>query len=122
MSATVTITAGTGFALLAEDQKRQELLTKFHPAVLRVIERINKKETTASAEEATFIRNGKAEIQIRLNEKNAEAMAKLKGLGFELVLEPKSARMVIGRIPIENLQKLAELKFIRYVTPQTLSN
>jgi len=45
-------------------------------------------------------------------------MAKLKQLGFEVVLEPKTAKMVIGRLPIANLAKLADLAFVRYVAPQ----
>jgi len=45
-------------------------------------------------------------------------LAALKALGFEVVLDPKSAKLVIGRLPIEKLEALAELKFIRYVAPQ----
>jgi len=32
-------------------------------------------------------------------------MAKLKELGFEVILDPKTARMVIGRLPIESWQR-----------------
>ena len=71
-----------------------------------------------SADEAKFIHNGKAEIQIWLTEKSDANMAKLKELGFEVVLDPKTAKLVIGRIPIEKLAVLAELKFVRYVGPQ----
>jgi hypothetical protein len=45
-------------------------------------------------------------------------MAKLKEMGFEIVLDPKTAKMVIGRLPIEKLAALADLKFVRYVGPQ----
>jgi hypothetical protein len=45
-------------------------------------------------------------------------MTKLKELGFEIILDPKTAKMVIGRLPIEKLSALAEMKSIRYVAPQ----
>jgi len=102
-----------------EEKKRAALQAKFHPTVLAVIDRLQAKNAVAAADEAKFIRGGKAEVQIWLTEKNEEAMAKLKELGFEVVLDPKTAKMVIGRLPIEKLQALAELKFVRYVGPQT---
>jgi len=64
------------------------------------------------------IQNGKAEIQVWLSDKSDETLAKLKELGFEIILNPKSAKMVIGRVPIEKLQALAELQTVRYVAPQ----
>ena len=45
-------------------------------------------------------------------------MAKLKELGFETILNPTTAKMVIGRLPIEKLAALAELQSVRYVAPQ----
>jgi Ca-activated chloride channel family protein len=105
-------------ALTPEEQKRAQLQSKFHPSVLAVIDRLKDTKASPSPDEAKFIRNGKAEIQIWLTDKSAETMAKLKELGFEVVLDPKTARMVIGRIPIEKLAALAELKAVRYVAPQ----
>jgi len=101
-----------------EDEKRQLLLTKLHPSILGVIERLKSREAKAGVDEVKFIRNGKAELQVWLTEKSTETLAKLKELGFEVVLDPKTAKLVIGRLPIENLEKLAELKFVRYVAPQ----
>ena len=79
------------------------------------------KSASTGADEAKFIRDGKAEIQIWLTDKSEETLAKLKELGFEVVLDPKSAKLLIGRLPIEKLEALADLKFIRYVAPQVLS-
>ena len=104
--------------LSPEDQKRQALLSKLHPSILAVIERLRSVDAKAGADEVKFIRNGRAEVQIWLTDKSAEVLAKLKKLGFEVVLDPKTAKLVIGRLPIENLEKLAELKEIRYVAPQ----
>src|SRR3989475_6922815 len=108
--------------LSPEEQKRVELESRFHPTVLAVLDRLKDKGTKPGPDEAKFIRNGKAEIQIWLTEKSAETMAKLKELGFEVVLDPKTAKLVIGRLPIEKLAALAELKSVRYVAPQIPSN
>ena len=105
-------------SLSPEEQKRAELQSKFHPSVLAVIERLKARNPIASANETKFIHNGKAEIQIWFTDKSAETMAKLKEIGFEVVLDPKTAKMVIGRLPIEKLAALAELKSVRYIAPQ----
>ncbi|MDX6403500.1 MAG: Ca-activated chloride channel [Blastocatellia bacterium] len=104
--------------LSPEEKKRVDLQSKFHPSVLAVIDRLKVLTAKPGADEAKFIRNGKAEVQIWLTEKSDETMTKLKELGFELVLDPKTAKLVIGRIPIEKLAALAELKSVRYVGPQ----
>lgn len=109
-----------GVKLSSEEEKRQLLLAKFHPSVLAVIERL-KVNTKPGADEVKFIRGEKAEVQIWLTEKSPEALAKLKELGFEVILDPKTAKLVIGRLPIANLEKLTELKFVRYVAPQVSS-
>ena len=107
--------------LSPEAQKRADLQAKIHPSVLAVIDRLRVKNSVAGAEESKFIHGGKAELQIWLTDKSAEAMAKLKELGFEIVLDPKTAKLVIGRMPIEKLAALSELKFVRFVAPQTSS-
>ena len=104
--------------LSPEENKRAELQSKFNPSVLAVIDRLKDKKLGATPDEARFIHNGKAEVQIWLTDKSDETMAKLKELGFEVVLDPKTAKMVIGRLPVEKLAALAELKFVRYVSPQ----
>jgi Ca-activated chloride channel family protein len=106
-------------ALSPEEQKRVALQSKFHPAVLTVIERLKARNPIAGVDEAKFIHSGKAEIQIWFTDKSDEAIAKLKELGFEVILDPKTAKMVIGRLPVEKLAELADIKSIRYVAPQT---
>ncbi|HJZ78722.1 MAG TPA: hypothetical protein VKD91_00190, partial [Pyrinomonadaceae bacterium] len=88
--------------------------------VLNVIDRL-KSKAALTADDAKFIHDNKAEIQIWFADKSEETMVKLKALGFEVVLDPKTAKMVIGRLPIDKLSALAEIKSIRYVAPQ-LSN
>jgi len=110
--------AETVRVLSPEEQKRRDLLTRLHPSILAVIDRLKAKTVTAGPDEAKFIRDGKAEIQIWLLDKSAENLATLKEMGFEVVLDPKTSKLVIGRISIEKLAALGELKFVRYVGPQ----
>jgi hypothetical protein len=104
--------------LSPEEQKRADMQTKLHPSILKVIDWLKAPKAGALSDEAKFVRDGKAEIQIFLTEKSDATMAELKKLGFEVVLDPKTAKMVIGRLPIDKLAALAELKFVRYVSPQ----
>jgi Ca-activated chloride channel family protein len=109
---------GPRSTLSPEDQKRQELYAKMNPSVSAVIERLRTKSQPA-ADEASFVRNGKAEIQVWLADKSPEVLAQLKQLGFEVVLDPKTAKLIIGRLPIGKLAELAEVKAVRYIAPQT---
>jgi Ca-activated chloride channel family protein len=104
---------------LTPEQKRQrELLAKMHPSVAAVLSRLLSKGAPASADEQMFVTNGKAEIQVWLFDKTPQALEELKRLGFELSLDPKTSKLVIGRIAIEKLSSLAELKSVRYIAPQ----
>jgi Ca-activated chloride channel family protein len=110
--------ADTVRVLSPEEQKRADMQTKLHPSILKVIDWLKAPKAGALSDEAKFVKEGKAEIQIFLTEKSDVTMAELKKLGFELVLDPKTAKLVIGRLPVEKLAALSELKFVRYVAPQ----
>ena len=102
------------------EKKPQSLINlKLHPWVLQVVERVRKRQIIESAEEMKFVRNDKAELQVWLTDKSDEAYAKLKELGFEMMLDAKSSKLIIGRISIDKLEALASLSFVRYVAPQT---
>jgi Ca-activated chloride channel family protein len=103
------------------EMKRAKVRARLHPSLFAVVERLQTKNTTPAADEANFIRDGKAEVQIWLTDKSPETLAQLKALGFEVVLDPKSAKLIIGRLSIDKLDALAELPFVRYVSPQVLN-
>jgi TonB family protein len=104
---------------LTEEQFRQRLRAKLHPAVIAVIERLKNKDAKPAAEELKFTRDGKAEIQVWLADKSAETVEQLKKLGFETILSPQSSKLIIGRLPVEKLTALAELPAVKYIAPQT---
>jgi Ca-activated chloride channel family protein len=99
-------------------KKMAVAMSKLHPSLAAVVERLKKPDSKPGEGESKFVRDGKAEVQIWLTEKTPEVLAQLKQLGFELLLDPQSARLVIGRLPVEKLAALAELKAVRYVSPQ----
>ena len=102
------------------DMHREERpASKLHPSIAAVIERLAKKQTTVSAAEVKFVRDGKAEIQIWLTEKTPAVIAELKRLGLEVLVDAPNSKLVIGRLPIDKLSALSELKFIRFVAPQS---
>jgi hypothetical protein len=111
--------AGNYKPLSPEEQRRQELLSKLNPSIASVIDRLKNKNSKPGADEARFVRDGKAEIQVWLANKSPETLAQLKELGFEIVLDPKTAKMIIGRVSIEKLAALAELEAVRYIAPMT---
>lgn len=102
---------------LPEEQRRQAMMAKLHPSVAAVIARLAAKTAKLADDEARFVRAGKAEIQIWLADKSDAAIEQLKKLGFEIVLNPQSSKLVIGRLPIEKLEALAALEIVRYVSP-----
>jgi Ca-activated chloride channel homolog len=107
--------------LTPAEEKRRQLQTKLAPALVALVDRLKDAKAKPGADEAGFVREGRAELQVWLTDKSEEAVAQLKRLGFEVLLEPKSARLVIGRLPVEKLEALAALGFVRYVAPQKSS-
>jgi hypothetical protein len=101
-----------------DKKESDELRPKLHPSLFAVVEKLRRKETLTTADEAGFIRNGKAEVQVWLSDKSQGSLAKLKELGFEVVLNAKSSKLIIGRLPVEKLEALAKLDFVKYVSPQ----
>lgn len=91
---------------------------KLHRSLAAVVKRLKEKNQTPAPEETSFVKNGKAEVQVWLTDTSDETLAQLEKLGFELVLKPKSGKLVIGRLPIEKLAALTELKAVRYIVPQ----
>ena len=86
---------------------------------MAIVERLKTKGAQASAEEAKFTRDGKAEIQVWLTDKSAATIEQLKKLGFEVILDPQASKVIIGRLPVENLAALAERVAVKYIAPQT---
>lgn len=111
-------TLGNPTPLSPEQQKLQLLRTKLQPAILTFVYVFKRKGQPPIVNYGGFVRDGKAEVQLWLTDKSELTKAKLKELGFEVVLDHTGSNLMIGRIPIDKLELLAELEFVRYVSPQ----
>jgi Ca-activated chloride channel homolog len=101
----------------AEVLRRQQLRSKGDSAIVALIERLKKRDPIPGVAEVRFVSNGKADVQIWLIEKSEKVIAELRALGFEVLHDSKAASLVIGRVPIEKLEALLDLKSVRYVAP-----
>jgi Ca-activated chloride channel homolog len=90
---------------------------KLDSTIAALVERVKNNQPPAN-DEAKFVKNGKAVVQIWLSDVSPAAIDDLKKLGVEIVLQPKTGKLVIARVPIEKLAALAELKSVRYIAPQ----
>ena len=93
---------------------------KLHPAIAALVDRLKQRNQAPTPEEAKFVRNGRAEVQVWLSDTTPTTLDEIKKLGFEIVLQPKTSKLIIGRVPIEKLPLLAEMKSVRYLAPQVL--
>jgi hypothetical protein len=91
---------------------------KYHSSIKALVERLKNKQTNLAAEEVKFVKNGKAEIIVRVKELKPETIAELKKLGFDVLTEMTSANAIVGRIAIEKIAALAELDAITFISPQ----
>ena len=100
-----------------EAVRENRLKEKLHFWIFEVVNRLAKNEQTVTANEKRFVRDGKAEVQIKLLVKTSEVMEKLKNLGAEIISE-KDAKTIHVKIPIDKLANLAEFVEIEYVLPK----
>jgi Ca-activated chloride channel family protein len=101
----------------AEEERNMRLILKFQPALITVVRLARAKQAQMAT--FNFVRNGKAEVQLWLNDKSDVVKAQLKELGFEVVLDHADSNLMIGRIPVDKLELLADLEFVRYVSALT---
>jgi Ca-activated chloride channel family protein len=101
-----------------EAERTAALRKKLHVSLFNIVERLKTPDAQPDEGESKFVREGKAEVQIWLGEKTSEVFAQLKALGFELLLDVETTHVVIGRVPLEKLSALVELKAVRYISPQ----
>lgn len=73
---------------------------------------------SSTLDEVKFVRDGKAEVLVRLKELKPEAIAELRKLGFEVITEISSANAIVGRIEIGKITSLAELDVVTFISPQ----
>ncbi len=100
----------------SKDDGKSVASTKLHPSIAAIIQRSNR-NSAASTDESKFVNGNIAHVQIWLKVKNANILAQLKQLGLEIISDPKDSKLLIGKISIEKLSKLAEFDFVRFIAP-----
>jgi len=94
-----------------------ERLSKLDAPLLAMVGK--KKEGKGfSADESARLQDGKVMVQVWLVDSKEETLSQLKELGFTSVAQPKSGHLVIGYVPVEQLEALSKLSIVRYVTLQ----
>jgi hypothetical protein len=94
-----------------------EPLSKLDVPLLAMVDK-KKEGKDFSSDESARLQDGKVMVQVWLADTKKETMSQLKKLGFKSVAQPKSGHLVIGYIPVEQLEALAKVPIVRYVTLQ----
>ncbi len=64
-----------------------------------------------------LVADGKVEVEIWLADASDDALDQLKQLGFEVTVEGRFARVIIGRLPVAQLEAAAALADVTYIAP-----
>ncbi len=91
---------------------------KYHSAIKSLVERLKNNQTKPAADESKFVKDGAAEIVVRVGELKPETVAALKNLGFEVLTEMTAAKAIVGRIAVEKIAAIAELEAVTFISPQ----
>jgi hypothetical protein len=67
---------------------------------------------------AQQVTDGKVLLQVWLTNTKPETLKKLKELGFEVIAQPKTGYLVIGKLSVERLESFSKLSEVRYITLQ----
>ena len=71
-----------------------------------------------SSDESARLQDGKVMVQVWLADTKEKTLPQLKQLGFRSVAQLQSGHLVIGYIAVEQIEALAKLEIVRYVTLQ----
>jgi Ca-activated chloride channel family protein len=98
--------------------RERRIAAKYSGSVAALVARLASK-TAAAPDEPTFVRDGRADLLVRVADLGPETLAALKSAGFEILTDVPSINAVVGRIAIEKIAALAELDAVTFISPQT---
>lgn len=110
----VIVTAAVDFKTVSDASTPAAGGSRIDPSVAGVIVRL-KAGQSAGAE--PFIREGKAELELLVLNKNSEVISKLRSVGFEIIAWPEKSTKVIGRIAVEKLESLLDIAAVSRIAP-----
>ncbi|MEJ7848168.1 MAG: TonB family protein [Pyrinomonadaceae bacterium] len=94
----------------------QKLKERLHSWLYSLVERLKNGESAVGPNEAKFVREGKAEIQLTVTARSPQLMEKLKNAGFEIASEKGS--VLVGRIAVDKIAALAEIGEVKLILPR----
>jgi len=62
-----------------------------------------------------IVKEGETQVAVYLFKLDEAALAELKRLGFEKMLEAKAVKMVLGTVAVKKLQEIAYLDAVRWI-------
>jgi Ca-activated chloride channel family protein len=102
-------------------EERRALLSevKLAPGLAGLAEKVKKegKGGTLHKEGLPEVDRGRVEIQVWLNELPPDGLKRLKALGFDLAATLRPNQLLLGTLPVDRLEALIELPFVRRVEP-----
>lgn len=84
---------------------------------LAVAEVIMRQKAGQSVADVPFILDGKANLELRITAKTASVTSQLKSSGFEMIAWPEGTQKAIGKISVEKLENLLNIKAVQYIAP-----
>jgi Ca-activated chloride channel homolog len=107
----------------AIELKLQAVKDKLHVWVYDLVERLQNNFSTPTANEANFVKDGKASIRIQFLAITPEINKILYQLGFESesidfeTVDGKKTLIGSGKIPVANILKILEIKEVELISP-----
>lgn len=99
-----------------EDKKAIAMGEKLHFWLYGLAMRLQRGTADPGPNEAKFVRDGKAGVQISLSSGDKSAIEKLKKVGLEVI--STKGTIVTGSIPIQNVAGLAAIDEVKFVLPR----
>ena len=99
-----------------EDKRLRAVADKLHFWLFDLMTRLQDPTAKTGENEAKFVHNGQADVQIQLSKSSPAIMSKLKALGF--VVDSDEGLAVNGRIPIGKLADLARIDEVSLILPR----
>jgi Ca-activated chloride channel homolog len=100
-----------------DDSRRGDSSGKMDSTLESLVEHVEK-AIVLPQDVAQHVTEGKVLLQVWLTDTNPETLEKLKEIGFELVAQPRTGNLVIGRLSVGKLKAFSKLSVVRYVTLQ----
>jgi TonB family protein len=114
----VSVRKMTAEPLNAEDKKAILIAQKLQFWLYDLYVRTRDGKTEAGANDAKFVRDGRASVEVFFVADSSGKIDELRKAGFEGELVKGSSGKAVGRIAIDKLGNLAELKDVRLIIPK----